>query len=224
MTPIAQWLNSFFAGFDFAILEFYHNLATAASPILTPFSEFFAIIGDGALACFIFAAILILFPKTRKAGICIAFAVGVGALVTNVAVKNIVARPRPYASDVSEFIEWWNYIGAPTQSEFSFPSGHTTAATAGVTGLCLGLGKDKKNWWVWLTSALYVIVMGATRNYLMVHYPSDVIGGIIAGAIGGILGSLIVYAIYVGIECNRDTKFCRFLLYSDIKNIFKKKQ
>jgi undecaprenyl-diphosphatase len=223
MTPIAQWLNSAFAGFDYAILEFYHNLATAASPILTPISEFFAVIGDGAMACFILAAILILFPKTRKAGLCIAFAVGVGALVTNVAVKNIVARPRPYASDVLQFIEWWNYIGAPVESEFSFPSGHTTAAMAGVTGLCLGLGKSKKNLWVWIVSAIYVIVMGASRNYLVVHYPSDVIGGIIAGAIGGILGSLLIYAIYMGIECNRDNKFCAFVLKADILNLFKKK-
>lgn len=223
MTPIAQWLNSAFAGFDHAILEFYHNLATAASPFCTPFAEFFAVIGDGALACFVLAAILILFPKTRKAGLCIAFGVGVGALITNVAIKNIVARPRPYASDVAQFVEWWKYIGAPLESEFSFPSGHTTAAMAGVTGLCLGLGKNKKTIWVWPVSIIYVIVMGATRNYLMVHYPSDVIGGMISGAIGGILGSLLIYAIYTGFECNRDKKFCAFMLNANIVNLFKKK-
>ena len=220
MTPIAQWLNTAFASFDFAILEFYHTLATYAGGILTPISEFFAVIGDGAMACFILAAILILFKRTRKVGLCIAFAVGFGALITNVAVKNIVARPRPYASDVAQFHIWWNYIGAPLESEFSFPSGHTTAAMAGVTGLCLGLGKDKKWWWVWLSSAIYVIVMGATRNYLMVHYPSDVIGGIIAGAIGGVLGAAFICFIYS--KLNENNKISSFILNASVVHIFKK--
>ena len=109
---IAEWINTTFAGFDFAILEFYHKLAeSAASIMLTPLSEFLAIIGDGAIACFILAAVLLLFKKTRKAGICVLFSVAFGALITNVAVKNIVARPRPYASEVLQFVEWWEYIG-----------------------------------------------------------------------------------------------------------------
>ena len=64
MTIAAQWLNSTFASFDFSILEFYHGLAEHAAPILTPICEFFAVIGDGAMACFILAAILLLFPKS----------------------------------------------------------------------------------------------------------------------------------------------------------------
>ncbi len=222
MTPIAQWLNTAFADFDFAILEFYHILATHLSPILTPVSEFFAVIGDGAMACFIIAAILLLFPKTRKAGICVMLSVGIGALITNVAVKNIVARPRPYVSDIAQFSKWWDFVGAHVESEFSFPSGHTTAAMAGVTGLCLGYDKNRK-WWIFLASAVYVIVMGASRNYLMVHYPSDIIGGIIAGAIGGALAYLLIHFLYKGLEGNKDEKICAFILNADIRSIFTSK-
>ena len=222
LTPIAEWLNTTFASFDFSILEFYHGLAEAAAPVLTPIANFFAVIGDGAMACFILAAILLLFPKTRKAGLCIIFAVGFGALITNVSVKNIVARPRPYASEIAQFAKWWNYIGAPIESEFSFPSGHTTAAMAGAMGLCLGYDKNRK-WWIFLSSAVYVIVMGASRNYLMVHFPSDVIGGIIAGAIGGGLAYLLIWFLYKGIEGNKDNRVCSFILKADIKNIFHKK-
>ena len=219
MTIAAQWLNSTFASFDFSILEFYHMIATYASPILTPICQFFAFIGDGALACFLLAAILLLFPKTRKAGLCVLFAVGLGALITNVAVKNIVARPRPYASEVAQFAKWWNYIGAPLESEFSFPSGHTTAAMAGVTGLCLGYDKNRK-WWIFLLSALYVIIMGASRNYLMVHYPSDIIGGIISGAIGGALAYLLIYMLYKILDGKKDKKASAFILNADIRSIF----
>ena len=145
MTPFAQWLNTAFGGFDYAILEFFHTLATGASFILTPLSEIFAFIGDGALACFLLAAILLLFPKTRKAGICILLSVGIGALITNVTVKNLVERPRPYT--VEQIQTWWEYVGSSKESDFSFPSGHTTAAMAGAMGLCLGYDKNRK-WWI----------------------------------------------------------------------------
>lgn len=219
MTSVAMWLNSFFADFDFAILEFYHTLAGYAQPILNPISEFLAVIGDGALFCFVLAAVLLMFPKTRKAGLCVLFAIGFGALITNVAVKNIVARPRPYASDIAQFHKWWEFVGAHVESEFSFPSGHTTAAMAGAMGLCLGYDKNRK-WWIFLSSGVYVIIMGASRNYLMVHYPSDIIGGIIAGAIGGALAYLVAHFFYKTIEANRDNKFCSFVLNAHIRDIF----
>ncbi len=218
MTPAAQWLNSTFAGFDRAILGFYHYLATIADPILNPISKFFDVIGDGALACFVLAAILLLFKKTRKAGIAVLLAVGVGALLTNVAIKNLVARPRPYVSD---FVEWWQYVGSHVQSEYSFPSGHTTAAMTGMTALCLTLGKKHK--WLFPVGALYVLLMGASRNYLMVHYPSDILGGIIIGAIAGTIAYFLAKLIYKIFEENYYDKVCSFILNASVVNLFKKK-
>lgn len=228
LTAFAQWLNSAFAGFDRAILEFYHNLALAADPVLNPLSMLFAFLGDGAIACFVLAAILLLFSKTRKSGICIAVSVGLAALVTNVTVKPLVARPRPYASGIAEFVEWWEYVGEHMHSEYSFPSGHTTSAMAGALALCLCLclfnGKNNKKYrWVLIPSALYVILMGASRNYIMVHYPSDILGGIIAGAIGAIVGFILIHLVYKMLEWNKENKVCAFLLNADIRNLFKKK-
>jgi undecaprenyl-diphosphatase len=219
---IAEWINSTFYGFDYAILEFFHGLWEGAGAILTPIAEFFALIGDNGYFSFLIAFILLCFPKTRKCGVAVIFAVGFGALFTNVAIKNIVARPRPYASEVAAFKEWWAYVGAHLESEFSFPSGHTTAAMASMTALCIAVGKSKK--WVIAPAALYVLLMGASRNYLMVHYPSDIIGGILAGAIGAILGFCLVQFLYKGLELSRENKISAFLLDSDIRNLFKKKQ
>ena len=110
-------------------------------------------------------------------------------------IKNIVARPRPYASDVAAFKEWWTYAGAHLESEFSFPSGHTTAAMASMTALCLAAPK-KVGKWIVAPSILYVILMGAARNYLVVHYPTDVIGGAIAGIIYALIGLLVFGKLY----------------------------
>lgn len=227
MTPIAQWLNTAFAGFDHAILEFYHKLATVADLICRPISEVFAFLGDGAVLFLVLSALFLLFSKTRKSGICMAISIGIAALITNVTVKPMVARPRPYASGVADYVEWWEYVGSHIHSEYSFPSGHTTSAMAAMLALCLCLcifnGKSGKKYrFVMIPAAICVILMGATRNYLMVHYPSDILGGIIAGGIGGVLGFLLIHFLYKGLEGNRDNKVCSFMLDADIRNLFQK--
>ena len=225
LTPFAQWLNTAFAEFDHAILGFYHKLTQSADPVLGPLSEFFAIAGDGAMAFFILAAIFLLFAKTRKAGLSIAFSIGFASLVTNVTVKPLVARPRPYASGVADFVAWWEFVGGHKHSEFSFPSGHTTSAMAAMLAVCLCFcvlcndeGK-KKRWWVWIPSMLCVLLMGASRNYIMVHYPSDILGGILAGAVGAIAGTLFIHLFYKLLERNPESKLTKFVFDADIRRL-----
>ena len=191
---IAQWINSTFSGFDYAILEFFHTLAQSASFILNPIMEFMSIIGDNGYFGFAIALTLMLFPKTRKCGVCVFAAIAIGAVFTNLAIKNIVARPRPYASDVAAFKEWWTYAGAHLESEFSFPSGHTTAAMASMTALCMASGKARK--WLIAPSVLYVLLMGAARNYLVVHYPTDVIAAFAVGGIAAVCAFFLVKLIW----------------------------
>ena len=216
----AEFLNTAFASFDYAILSVFHSLAEAAGAIFTPIAEIFALIGDNGYFGFLLAFILLCFKKTRKCGVCIIFAIGFGALFTNIAIKNIVARPRPYASEVAAFKEWWTYAGAHLESEFSFPSGHTTAAMASMTALCIAIGKQRK--WLIAPAALYVIVMGASRNYLMVHYPTDIIAGIIVGAAGAVLACLAIGALWRFIEKHSDKKLFAFALEFDVRSIFKR--
>ena len=217
---IAEWLDTACRGFDGAILEFFHSLAEGAGWLLTPLAEFFAIIGDNAYFCFLAALILLLFPKTRKAGVCVVFAVIVGALITNLTLKEFIARARPYASGDINFAAWWNFIGAPAESEFSFPSGHTTSAMAGAMAICLYFRRPR-----FIIPALcYAVLMGASRNYLMVHYPTDVIAGLIVGTIGAVAAFFITKLIYFVLEKYRNVKLFAFALDFDIRDLFKKKE
>lgn len=217
---IADWINSTFLSFDYAILEFFHGLAECAGAVLTPIAEFFAIIGDNGYFSFLVAFILLCFPKTRKCGLCVLFAIGFGALFTNIAIKNIVERPRPYAEGVEAFRAWWQSVGAPAESEFSFPSGHTTAAMAAMAALCIAMWKERK--WVIAPAAAYVIIMGASRNYLMVHYPTDVIAGIIVGAVAAVFSFLFVTWAWKLVEKHSDKKLFAFALNFDIRHPFSK--
>ena len=215
---IAQWLNTAFAGFDYSILEFYHLMAEHAAFILTPIMDFFSIIGDNGYFSFVLAFALMLFKKTRKSGFCVLFAIAFGALITNITLKELIARPRPFQSEVENFKLWWEYVGSSQVSEFSFPSGHVTAAMASMTALCL----TTKPRWLIAPASLYVIVMMAARNYLMVHYPTDVIAGVIVGTVGAVAAFFTVKGIFILLEKYSDKKPINFFLNFDIGGILKK--
>ena len=147
LTAIAQWLNTAFAGYDYAILQALHKLAEAAGGVFTPLCYIITLLGEKGLLFLALGIALMLFPKTRKAGICMFGAVCCGALITNFWLKDFVARPRPLT--VEPFRTWWQAAGAYAESEYSFPSGHVTAAMAGVTALVL-TGKKPARYWAFL--------------------------------------------------------------------------
>jgi undecaprenyl-diphosphatase len=178
LTLVAEWLNSFFAQFDYVILEMLHQLAVGTQGALTPFFLWISSLGKVGIAEIVLGLVLLCFKKTRKMGVCVLLAIVFGAIITNVVVKNYAARPRPFIDTTGIYYEWWKFVGGIKEPEYSFPSGHTTAAMAAVTAVVLN-SKSKHRWWLFL----FVVVMGISRNYLMVHYPSDILGGIVAGAV-----------------------------------------
>ena len=191
---------------DGAILYFYHYLAEVAGGILTPLMSLITLIGEKGILMFLLSAVLLLFPKTRRAGVCIFGAVCCGALITNIILKDSVARLRPFEADAL-LREWWQFVGSPAEDGFSFPSGHVTAATAGMLALCLTRGKK----WI-VPSIAYVILMAASRNYLMAHYPSDVVAAMLVGAFSAVVAYMITGAIFSSLEKRKENKFCAFIL------------
>ena len=137
-----------------------------------------------------------------------------GALMTNVILKESICRIRPYeASEL--FRECWAFVGAHAESEFSFPSGHTTAAAAAATGLWLVRGKKYL-----CVSIPYVFLMAASRNYFFVHYPTDVIAGALVGTVGGLIAYGITCLIYRILLKYQNQKFFTFILTFDLKTAF----
>jgi membrane-associated phospholipid phosphatase len=186
LTASAAWLNTVFAGFDQSITIAVHELYNLGGGFFTPFFEFISFLGKGGVPLIILSLILALYKPTRRFGTAMCISLAVGALITNCCLKILIARPRPYADESSIFYQFWLLVGQNIESDKSFPSGHTTAAFASMTAVFL-VG-DKR--WSW-TAYIFAFLMAVARIYLCVHFPSDVLGGIIVGLIGGIAGTLI---------------------------------
>ena len=216
LTAAAEWLNTTFSGFDHAILSVLHELALLTNGNLNWLFKFISLFAEKGLFLILLSIFLMLFKKTRKFGICMFSAIGAGAILTNFILKDMVARPRPYMSGI-EYKDWWQYAGMVTESDFSFPSGHTTAMTAAMMSLVF-MAKTKKKYWC----ILFIFLMGVSRNYLMVHYPTDVIGGMISGLVGATVAYFITLLIYKIIDKYKDVKLFNFIKNFDIINAMKK--
>ena len=213
LTAAALSLNSIFASYDQAILSLMHRLAVSMGGLLTPLCKLVTLLGEKGILFFLAALVLMLFPRTRKAGVCMFGAVACGALITNIILKDMIARPRPFET-VALYREFWNYIGAPAEDGFSFPSGHVTAAAAGMVSLCLSRGRK----WV-LPTVIWVLLMAFSRNYLMAHYPSDVLCAAVIGTASAFIAWAITKGIFRLLEQYEDVPFCTFVLDFDIRHL-----
>ena len=171
------------------------GLRSSCGMILTPVFKAITLSGNMGLIFIIAAAVMLIFGKTRKTGIFVLVALLLGFLFTNIILKNVVARSRPFADTTSEFYAIWKAAGSLTESGYSFPSGHTTAATA--FGASLFLAMKKRYSWAFL---LIPLIMGFTRIYFVVHYASDVLGGLIVGGVSATISYFIVRTIYKKIK------------------------
>lgn len=132
---------------------------------------FYTHLGDAGLLFIALALLMLCFRRTRKAGFTALLALGVGFVCTNLALKNLFLRPRP----------WLDVPGLTTlvaeKDPNSFPSGHTTAAFAFAGALWRSA---PKKWMKWAALAA-AILMGFSRLFVGVHYPSDVLTGVVIG-------------------------------------------
>lgn len=207
LTAAANWLNTFFASFDYGILQMYHNLAVSTGQKLNGFFDAYSLFGKHGLGPIFVAIILFLFAKTRKTGVWSLLTMAVSYIVGVVLLKNLLMRPRPFNEATGMFVDWWKFAGSSFEDGFSFPSGHTAA----MASLCLPVffeGNKKRSW----IALLLIAVMMASRNYLMVHYPTDVIAGFLISCIFTAIMKPVCDRFYEILEKNKEDKLCNTLL------------
>ena len=186
-TALVMWLNAAFALFDATVLGALHALAEAAGFALTPLFGLVSLLGEKGACFFALALALMAFRRTRRVGTVMLVAICLGAIASNVVLKDLIARPRPFESS-GLYLEWWRFAGAAPEDGFSFPSGHMTAAAAAMFALMLA----RPSWKTALAGSLAMLLMGTARCYLVAHYPSDVLAALVVGALAALVAQIVV--------------------------------
>ena len=175
---------------EIQILNIIQNLRTDIGDTIVPL---ITKLGDAGMIWICLMIVLLIIPKTRKTGVIMMAALLVDVLLCNVLIKNLVARTRPY--DVNTGVQ----LLVSRLHDYSFPSGHTAAAFASITALYMA-GEKK----LWKPILVLACLIGISRLYLYVHYPTDVLGGALTGTISGYLGYRFVQTIFYRIKQKRE--------------------
>lgn len=171
---------NYLLGLDSSILLWIQEFVRNA--FLTPVFVIITRLGNSGAIWLVISVIMLLFKKSRKVGIMSLAALLGSFLIDNVLLKNLVARTRPY-----EVITGLQLL-IEKQSDFSFPSGHTGSSFAAAVILYRELPKK------WGIPALVLAVLiGFSRLYLGVHYPTDVICGALIGSLIAVTVRRIFY-------------------------------
>ncbi len=176
---------------ELVILDFIQeHFRCAFLDVLLPF---ITMLGDAGIIWIVAAVVMLFFKQTRKTGLTMGVALIIGLALGNGVLKNVVGRIRPY--DVNTEVQ----LLVERLSDKSFPSGHTLASfeAAGVLMIC-----DRRRFGY--AALALAIVIAFSRLYLYVHYPTDVLAGIILGLLFAFLAYLIVNALYKKFKWDRE--------------------
>ncbi len=160
---------------DDSILWFIRN--HLVTEFLTPVLKFITTLGNAGLIWIAFTILMLIYKPTRKVGIISAIALAEEFILCNGILKNVIRRARPWTR-----IEGLTpLVTKPT--DFSFPSGHSSSSFA--VGFTMFRKADKK---IGIPALILAILIAASRLYVAVHYPTDVLAGLLIGIIFSYIG------------------------------------
>lgn len=153
--------------FDNAILDFIQTYMRTG--VLDSILPYLTKLGDGGIFWIIIAIVFLISKKYRLNGIKLGISLLLCLIIGNITLKPLIARIRPF--DLNKGIEL--LISRPT--DFSFPSGHTMSSFAAAIII---YNANKK---MGIASLILATLIAFSRLYLYVHFPSDILAGMVIG-------------------------------------------
>ena len=159
-------------------LDFLLALQQLHNPIFDRIMVCITTLGNVGWLFILMGIILLCKKKTRKQGLHVLLALVVSVVFCNILLKDLVARSRPcWLVPEIELL-----IHNPT--DYSFPSGHTSAAMA--TAVVIWIYNKKYG----ILMMVLALLIAFSRMYLFVHFPTDVLGGVVTGVMSAVIARL----------------------------------
>ncbi len=174
--PFPQWLTEWDLGIDNWILSWHNPVTDAIFTVITR-------LGDEGILWIALAIVFLCFKKTRKIGITMGLGLIITTLLGNEIIKKIVERPRPFATEGA--LLQGDQLLVPEPGQFSFPSGHTGSSFAAAVSIFM---YDKR---FGIPALVMAALIGFSRLYVYVHFPTDVIAGTILGTVSALIAYLL---------------------------------
>lgn len=152
---------------DFAVLYGIQN--GMRCPVLDVLMPVITALGNAGAVWLLSAGVLLCIRRTRRAGVLLLAGLALGFLIGNLGMKPLFARPRPCFVDSSVTL----LVKMP--DDFSFPSGHTLSSVIAATVL---FRTDRR---FGIPAIVLAVLIGFSRLYLFVHYPTDVLASVVLG-------------------------------------------
>ncbi len=146
--------------------------------------KFVSYLGNSGQIWILVGIIMLFFKKYRKSGLTVLLALLLCLIFGNGILKNLITRQRPCWIDESVKL----LISTPT--DYSFPSGHTFSSFAASLSIFM---YHKK---LGISAFVLAILIAFSRLYLFVHFPTDIIGGIVLGITTAYVSYRIIRKIY----------------------------
>jgi undecaprenyl-diphosphatase len=163
-------LSGSLLGIDLSIMKCIYQTRT---PELTTAMNLVSLLGEQVVLIASVAICTVLLLKKRWRDLWLYILLVGGSEALNLTLKKIISRPRPAL------------LTLVRETNFSFPSGHATASVVFYGTISYWLWRSSKNKQLGrlgLTAAtLIILAVGYSRIYLGAHFPSDVLGGYLAG-------------------------------------------
>ncbi len=166
--------------------SFLHALQEIHNPILNAVMIFVTKLGDDGIMWIALGLIFLIPRKTRKMGLQVLLSMLCTYILGNLILKNAFARPRPYMVDESVTLL------VPALKSFSFPSGHTMNGFTAATAMFFN---NKK---LGIPALILAATIAFSRMYLFMHYPTDILGGILVGVSMAFLVNFVMQKVIAG--------------------------
>ena len=148
-------------------LEILHMIQGMRTDWLDGVMVFVTKLGDKGILWIALSIVLAILPKTRRCGLTMMVTMLLSHVVGNEILKPLIARARPFTADAGVTLL------IPQLASYSFPSGHTMNGFTAAFTVCAYYKKPG------IMALVMAGLIAFSRMYLFVHYPTDILGGIV---------------------------------------------